>query len=108
MLLRSGFILIAQKLQEAADMAHSNVRTMLSDAVNDAHRGTGKWASYVDHTGDGESGDVIYKDNTGDMRKAPYTLTNVGGKKAAIEDTEGLRDRKEVSDLRGLALDKVK
>ena len=86
MLLRSGFILIAQKLQEAADMAHSNVRAMLSDAVNDAHRGTGKWASYVDHTGDGESGDCVYNCD-GDMKSAPYEITTVGGKSAANLDT---------------------
>jgi hypothetical protein len=86
MLLRSGFILIAQKLQEAADMAHSNVRAMLADAVNDAHRGTGKWASYVDHTGDGESGDCVYNCD-GDMKSAPYEITTVGGKSAANLDT---------------------
>lgn len=87
MVIRSGFIVIAQKLQEAADMSHNDVRARLSDAVNDAHQGTGQWASYVDHTGDGETGDCIYMCN-GDMKKAPYELATVGGKLAATLHTE--------------------
>jgi hypothetical protein len=87
MVLRSGFILIAQKLQEAAEMSHKDVRARLSDAVNDAHRGTGHYGSYVDHTGDGESGDCIYYCD-GDLRKAPYELGNVGGKLSAKLSTE--------------------
>lgn len=67
-------------------MAHSDVRSRLSDAVNDAHRGTGNWASYIDHTGDGTTGDCIYSVN-GDMMKAPYELGNVGGKATASVDT---------------------
>ena len=90
MTLRSGFILIAQRLQEAADMAHSTVRNMLSDAVHDAHRGTGKWASYVDHTGDGETGDCIYNCD-GDMKSAPYEIQNLGGKTAARLDTSNAK-----------------
>jgi hypothetical protein len=90
MVLRSGFILIAQKLQEAADMAHSNVRSMLSDAVHDSHKGTGKWASYVDHTGDGESGDCIFNCD-GDMKSAPYEIASVGGKKTANLDTSNAK-----------------
>ena len=67
-------------------MAHSNVRSMLSDAVHDAHRGTGKWASYVDHTGDGETGDCIYNCD-GDMKSAPYEVSTVGGKSTVNLDT---------------------
>jgi hypothetical protein len=85
-MLRSGFILLAQRLQEAADMAHSNVRSILSDAVLAAHKGTGSWASYVDHTGDGESGDCIYNCD-GDMKRAPYEIQNTGGKASANVDT---------------------
>lgn len=84
MLLRSGFILIAQKLQEAADMAHSNVRSMLQSAVQAAH--PGKYAYYQDHTGDGESGECIYGCD-GEMSSAPYEITTVGGKHAANLDT---------------------
>ena len=78
-MLRAGFVVIAQKLQEAADMGHADVRARLSKAVQDAHEGTGTWANYVDHTGDGETGDCIYTAN-GSMKKAPYELSNVGGK----------------------------
>ena len=84
MVLRSGFILIAQKLQEAADMAHSNVRSMLQSAVQSAH--PGKYAYYQDHTGDGESGDCIYGCD-GDMQSAPYEISSVGGKSTANLDT---------------------
>ena len=80
-MLRAGFVVIAQKLQEAADMSHADVRARLSKAVQDAHEGTGTWANYIDHTGDGESGDCIYSAN-GTMKKAPYELSNVGGKAA--------------------------
>src|ERR1700685_3704088 len=86
MVLRSGFLVLAHKLQEAADMSHSDVRKRLSDAVSDAHRGTGTYAYYVDHTGDGESGDCIYSTDGG-MKKAPYELSNVGGKATANLDT---------------------
>jgi hypothetical protein len=86
-MLRAGFVVIAQKLQEAADMNHSDVRSRLSKAVTDAHAGTGTYANYyIDHTGDGESGDCIYSAN-GDMKKAPYELSDVGGKATANLDT---------------------
>lgn len=68
-------------------MAHSNVRSMLSDAVNDAHRGTGKYASYMDHTGDGESGDCIYNCD-GDTKSCPYSISSVGGKATANLETD--------------------
>jgi hypothetical protein len=84
MVLRSGFILIAQKLQEAADMAHSTVRDVLSKAVRDAH--PSDYAYYQDHTGDGETGDCIYG-AAGEMRSAPYEISTVGGKTTANLDT---------------------
>lgn len=84
--LTKGFEALALKLQEAA-MLHSDVSKRLGDAVNDAHKGTGSYGYYIDHTGDGESGDCIYSSN-GDIRKAPYTLGKVGGKPTANIDTE--------------------
>src|ERR1700735_2676506 len=87
MVLRAPYVSIAVKLQEAADMMHSDVRARLSDAVNDMHRGTGKWGDYVDHNGDGESGDVIYQ-SAGDLRKAPYEIQKQGGKAVANIDDE--------------------
>ena len=85
-MLRAGFVVIAQKLQESADMNHSDVRSRLSKAVQDAHAGTGTYASYHDHTGDGESGDCIYDTSDG-MKKAPYELSDVNGKPTANLDT---------------------
>lgn len=67
-------------------MGHGEAKARLSDECND------KGCSYIDHTGDGQSGDVIYKDKTGDMRKAPYQLTNIGGKKAANIDHDSSKN----------------
>ena len=91
MVLRPGLLAVATKLQEAQDMSHNDVRARLADAVNDAHRGTGKYGYYVDHTGDGESGDVIYSSD-GDMRSAPYELSSMGGKATANIDTENSKN----------------
>lgn len=68
-------------------MLHSNVRARLADAVNDAHRGTGHYGSYIDHDGDGESGDVIYSCD-GDIRKAAYEIGSQGGKAVANIDMD--------------------
>ena len=88
MVLRAGYLVVATKLQEAADsLMHSDVRARLQDAVQDAHRGTGKWGSYIDHSGDAESGDVIYSCD-GDTRKAPYEIGSVGGKATAHIDMD--------------------
>lgn len=91
MVLRSAYLLIAQRLQEAADVAHSDVRSQLNDAVSQAHKGTGTYASYVDHTGDGATGDCIYScygDGTSGMKKAPYEISKVGDKTTASLDTK--------------------
>lgn len=83
MVLRAGYIALAQKLQEAADegdsLGSNAIRSRLQDAIGDAHRGTGSWASYMDHFGDGESGDVIYSKD-GDTKRAPYTMGSTAGK----------------------------
>ena len=86
MVLRAPYVSIAVKLQEASDMMHSDVRARLQDAIQDAHRGTGKYGAYIDHKGDGESGDVIYSSD-GDTRKAPYEIQTQGGKAVANVDT---------------------
>jgi hypothetical protein len=49
----------------------------LRDAVEAAHKGTGKWGSYIDHQGDDESGDVIYSSG-GDTMSAPYEIASNG------------------------------
>lgn len=102
MVLRSGFLLIATRLQEAADMAHSNVRSMLSKAVQDAH--PGKYAYYQDHTGDGESGDCIYGCD-GDMQSAPYSISTVGGKHTANIDTSAAQKVQSVVSYKPMADD---
>lgn len=57
---------------------------MLSNAVRAAH--PDQWADYMDHTGDGESGDCIYS-ASGSMHSAPYKIEKVGDKVAAHVDT---------------------
>lgn len=87
MVLRTGTLQVAVKLQEAADLMHSDVRSRLSDAIQDEHRGTGSYAGYVDHNGDGDSGDVVYSKD-GDIRKAGYEIQTQGGKAVANVDTD--------------------
>jgi hypothetical protein len=87
MVLRSGFLTLALKLQEASDLGASDVRIRLSDAISDAHRGTGNWAYYIDHFGDGDSGDVIYSCN-GDMKRAPYEITSGTGAAKCVIDMD--------------------
>ena len=92
-LLRAGYLALALKIQEAADaLTSSDVRARLSDAIQDAHRGTGTWAYYIDHTGDGESGDVIYSCD-GDVFRAPYEISGGEGTAAkCVIDTEKAED----------------
>lgn len=82
MLLRAGYFNLALSLQEASDaMSASEIRDGLQNAVRAAHRGDSThdnhYHSYVDHTGDEDSGEVIYTcdpDNDGDCdyMAAPY------------------------------------
>lgn len=69
----AGYYLLAERLQEAS-MIHSDVGSRLRKAISDAHKGTDTYAYYLDHTGDGESGDVIYSSGR-DIKKAPYSIT---------------------------------
>ncbi len=67
------------KLQEAADALSANdIRSRLSDAISDAHRGSGRWAYYVDHFGDAESGDVVFSCE-GETQQAPYEISTANG-----------------------------
>lgn len=76
-ILRSGWLITAQKLQEAAESLSSNeLRSKLSDAVSKAHEGTASYGNYIDHTGDEDSGDCIYQcsgSGDSDTMKAPYS-----------------------------------
>src|ERR1019366_2741039 len=70
----AGYVALALQIQEAAsDMTASDVGRKLGKAVQDAHKGTGKYASYLDHSGDHQSGDVIYSCN-GDTMSCPYEM----------------------------------
>jgi len=70
--LRSGYLNLAKSLQEAADLSAGELRGKLQDAVSAAHAGSGQYASYMDHTGDADGGDVIYQHGS-DLKKAPYS-----------------------------------
>jgi hypothetical protein len=72
-ILRAGYLILAQRLQEASDSLSSNeMRDKLSDAVRAAHQGSDQYASYRDHTGDEDSGDCLY-DCGSDTMRAPYS-----------------------------------
>ena len=76
-ILRAGYLVIAQRLQEAAESLSSNeLRSKLSDAVSKAHEGTTSYGNYIDHTGDEDSGDCIYQcsgNGESTTMKAPYS-----------------------------------
>lgn len=92
MVLRAGYLHLAVKLQEASgDAMHSDVRARLADAINDAHRGTGHYGNYIDHSGDGESGDVVYSCD-GDIRSAPYEMSSANGKAVTTVDTDNSKN----------------
>jgi hypothetical protein len=90
----AAYLSVALRLQEAAGadtLSSNDIRARLADAIQDAHRGTGKWGYYVDHFGDAESGDVIYSCD-GDTMSAPYSITSAGGASKCIIDMESATD----------------
>lgn len=93
MVLRGGTLAVALKLQEAADTLSANdIRTRLSDCISDCYRGSGKWAYYVDHFGDSETGDVIYSCD-GDVMRAGYEISGGTGTAAkCVIDFEQAED----------------
>lgn len=84
-----GAIALAVKIREAADLELSNndVVNRLRDALNDEHRGTGSYAYYIDHFGDGTDGDVIYMCD-GDTMRAPYEMSEGGADGSAAQRCE--------------------
>ena len=77
---------------DAGDSLSANdVRTRLSDALNDQYRGSGKWCYLVDSFGDGESGDVIYSCD-GDMFRASYEISGGAGAQKCIIAFDGADD----------------
>lgn len=78
--------LLADHLQQAlyareAAAMHGTVRNQLSQAISDAHKDSG-YGYYVDHSGDGSTGDVIYQ-SSGKLRKASYSIDKTDGKLSA-------------------------
>jgi len=63
----------------------SDVAARLRDAINDWHSAQGKYGYYMDHMGDGDSGEVCYMCD-GDIRRAPYEIQSQGGKAACQID----------------------
>lgn len=88
--LQPGFKALALRLQEAG-MMHSDVSARLSDAVNDAHRGTGNYGYYITHDGDGQSGNVVYSSG-GDIRMCPYEIGSANGKAATNLDMDNSKN----------------
>lgn len=62
----------AQNLREASTM-HGDVRNQLASGVQDIHKDGFGYGYYVDHSGDGASGDVVYQSN-GKLKKASYSI----------------------------------
>lgn len=84
--LSKGFTDLALKLQEAASgLGNRDVCSRLGDACNDVGKDNGGYAYYVDHIGDGDSGDVIYSHN-GDLKRAPYSMSTTNGKQVVAVD----------------------
>lgn len=79
MRLRAGYLALAFDLQEAAgDLSSNEMRDRLQNAITAAHKASGQHPMYVDHTGDEQSGDVIFAcdpdgDGDTDYVSAPYS-----------------------------------
>jgi hypothetical protein len=84
-LLSAGYAALAIRLQEASNagsgLTSSDVRARLADAIRDHYRGTSTWGYYMDHIGDGESGDVIFSCSD-DTMIAPYEISGGEGTSA--------------------------
>ena len=70
--LRVGFLALAKSLQEAADLSAGELRGKLNDGIAAATADSGQLASYMDHTGDANSGTVTYQHGS-NTKQAPYS-----------------------------------
>ncbi len=92
MTLKAGYLALAMRLQEASDaLASSDIRTRLTDAINDQYRGSGEWGYYIDYIGGADSGDVIYSCHS-EIKKASYTITIGDGTSKCMIDFAGAKD----------------
>lgn len=75
------FLLIAERLQEAAalNLSHNDLQSWLSDACQELGKGTDSWCYMIDFSGTDQSGDVVLRCD-GDTQRAPYTVDKTGGK----------------------------
>lgn len=93
--LRGETLALAIRLQEAQDSGDSlsanDIRTRLSDAINDKYKGTGQWCYLMDSFGDAESGDVIYACG-GEIYRAPYEMSGGAGAQKCIIDFDAAED----------------
>lgn len=80
---REAFLAIGARLQEQSTvgLSHSNIRSQLSQALDDAN--PGMYCYVVDVFGDDQSGDVIYA-CSGETKRCTYELSSTGGNRATI------------------------
>lgn len=77
---------LVERFKEAAtSLSQDDIRKHLSDSLQADNKGTGNYAYLCDVYGDDDSGDVVYSDSSG-LKKAPYSMGTVGGKRAASID----------------------
>lgn len=90
--IKAGYMAVALQLQEAAsgDLSASDTARRISDAVSDAHKGSGNYGYYIDHFGDDDSGDVIYSCN-GSTMSCPYEMDSSGGAAKAVLNTDAAK-----------------
>jgi hypothetical protein len=75
---------------DPADTSHNDLYSWLCDALNDCCP-AGCWCYLKDFIGDGESGEVIFC-CSGDLTKAPYTITQDAGKISVQIDMTACED----------------
>ena len=84
MALRTGFTVVAQKLQEAAaGMSTADLEMRLRKALDEAHENSGMYGNIVAVFGDENAGHVVYSHND-DLMKAAYT-SNASGATIAMD-----------------------
>jgi hypothetical protein len=98
MTLRGGYIAVAMKLQEAADLSIGQVWCSLVDNLNDQCRGTGKWCHLVEVLDDGH---CVYASDGG-LKRAPYGESKVD--MAAAVDVVPVTSYKEAAKVEPTAL----
>jgi hypothetical protein len=81
----AGHVAFALQMQEAAvgDLSSKDTAQRISDAVSDAHKGSGNYGYYIDHFGDDDSGDVVYSCN-GSTMQCPYEMDSSAGASKAV------------------------